>query len=118
MGYSTYFRGKFKLEPSLNAAQCKTLTKFSQTRHGYFHTPYEGYPGFHCDWVPTEEGDAIVHDGTEKFTEYDKWLQLLIDRFFKPWGIAVSGKVLYQGESIGDVGWLSVENQTVKKEPL
>jgi hypothetical protein len=115
MGYTTQFDGKFKLSRALTVKEAKTLVDFSEERHGGNLDIYPGFPGFWCDWVPTEDGEGIEWNGGEKFYDYEKWLQLIIDTYLTPWGIKLTGKVEYQGEEIGDHGTVSVVKGKVKK---
>jgi len=77
------------------------------------NSPPEGQPGLWCQWVPTEDGMAIEWDGGEKFYEYIDWLEYIIKNFLKPWGYKLNGKVLWQGESVGDVGSITVKDNKV-----
>jgi hypothetical protein len=115
MGYTTDFEGKFKLSRPLTVKEFNILKAFSEERHGDNLNIYPGFPGFHCDWVPTENGEGIEWNGAEKFYDYEKWLQLIINKYLTPWGIKISGKVEYQGEGMGDHGTLSVVKGKVKK---
>jgi len=70
-------------------------------------------PGLWCQWVPSDDGTALVWDEGEKFYEYEAWLDYLIENFLKPWGYTVSGEVEWQGEDRDDAGLLVVENNVV-----
>lgn len=72
--------------------------------------PPSDQPGLWCQWVPSDDGTAIVWDGKEKFYNYREWLDYLIEHFLTPWGYTLSGSVRYQGESVGDVGAIIVED--------
>jgi hypothetical protein len=60
-------------------------------------------------WVPTQSLDAIVYDGNEKFYEYDKWMAWLLAHL-ATLGISANGDIFWQGESIGDIGTLSIKD--------
>ena len=55
---------------------------------------------------------GLEWDGGEKFYNYVEWLQVLIDKFFKPWDIKLSGTVRYKGED-GDSGYVMAANNKV-----
>jgi hypothetical protein len=76
--------------------------------------PPEGQPGLWCQWVPNEEGTAIVYDGGEKFYSFVEWIKYLVEHFLEPWGYKVNGSVMWQGEDIGDVGKIFVRNNEVR----
>lgn len=76
--------------------------------------PPEGQPGLWCQWVPSEDGTAIVHDGGEKFYYYEEWLAYLLEHFLGPWGYVVNGAVTWQGEESGDRGRLIVQDNAVR----
>lgn len=67
-----------------------------------------GQPGLWCKWEPNDEGTTIRWSGAEKFYDYVKWLQYLIDNFLGPWGYKLAGTVEYQGEDPGDFGRITV----------
>lgn len=95
---------------------------------GYFGTsvldsnePPEGQPGLWCQWVTNDVGpewNILEWDGSEKFYAYEVWLQYLIDHFFTPWGVTVSGMITYAGSDHDDRGTLVVSGSKVSKIPF
>jgi hypothetical protein len=79
--------------------------------------PPKGQPGLWCQWVPTDDGTAIVWDGGEKFYYHLEWLHYLLDHFLKPWGYVLNGKVTWQGEDPEDVGIILVVDNVVRTSP-
>lgn len=71
-------------------------------------------PGLWCQWVPTEDGTALVWDEGEKFYNYIEWLEYIIENFMKPWGYTLNGEVLWQGEGFSDIGKIKVNDNNVK----
>lgn len=108
MGYTTEFDGAFKFSQPINAEQVKTLADFAEERHGdnFKHDPQ--YPGFYCQWVPTEDGKELMWGGNDKFYYYLDWLQIIIDKFLTVWKIQLNGSVKWQGEDRGDFGVITV----------
>lgn len=100
MGYTTTFDGKMTLTPALTAAQTQEIEDFCEERHGGNMDVYPGYPTFWCDWQT--DGKKLSWSGSEKSYYMDKWLGLLIERFFKRWDVKVTGKMLAQGERFND----------------
>jgi hypothetical protein len=154
MGYQTEFEGEISIDPSLNPEEIAYLNKFSDSRRmdrtkgPYFvdgvsdygankdddiqdsNKPPEGQPGLWCQWVPTEEGDALVWDGGEKFYCSLEWMGYLIKHFLKPNPIAkalhpdkfsflqghtLNGTITAQGECASDIWKLVVENNYVRQ---
>jgi len=76
-----------------------------------------GQPGLWCPWVPTEDLTGVEWDGNEKFYEYSDWINYLIEHFLAPWGIRVSGRVLWQGEEDDDFGVLGAASGRVMSYP-
>ena len=113
MGYTTDFEGRFDLDKELTIEQSTILKRLSEERHGGDLQAFEGFPGFWCDWVPTEDNKGIEWNGTEKFYDYVAWLQLIIDRFIAPWNIKLNGSVRYRGESFDDYGTIIVDNNAI-----
>lgn len=79
-----------------------------------YNTPPSTQPGLWCQWIPTEDGTAIVWDGGEKFYEYVEWLEYLINNFLAPWGYVLNGEVEWFGEDANDRGKIVVSNNVVK----
>ncbi len=79
-----------------------------------YNSPPAGQPGLWCQWVPTEDGMAIEHDGGEKFYDYVEWITYLIEHFLKPWGHVLNGEVTWQGEESSDIGEIVVKKNVVK----
>lgn len=78
-----------------------------------YNSPPEGQPGLWCQWVPNEDGTAIVWDEGEKFYDYVEWVQYLIDNFLAPWGYVVNGAVEWDGEDRDDMGRILIVNNQV-----
>lgn len=116
MGYSTDLFGTVKFDKQLTIDQKKELEEFAETRHGgnTYEDIDEGMPGFWCQWVPTEDGWGLEWDGNEKFYNYVEWLDVLIKKFFIPWGITLNGDVEWFGEEHDDRGIIRVRDNVVK----
>lgn len=91
------FEGQINVSPPLNAAEQLFLFSFADTRHMYRPAgPYylgedesgdsnracPEQPGVWCDWVSSEDGGALVHNGREKFHSSTEWMRYLISTFF------------------------------------
>lgn len=103
MGYTTEFSGAMNITPPLEPHMVEEVNNFCEQRHGGNTQPFDGMPGFWCDWEVSEDGSKIYWSGKEKSYSMDEWLSLLIRRFMH--GRKVNGRMLAQGESVGDV-WL------------
>ena len=77
--------------------------------------PPSGVPGLWCHWIINSDGN-LCWSGAEKFYDYDLWLQYLIEHFFKPEGYILNGRIAYIGERGGDMGYLIVKDNQVRKE--
>jgi hypothetical protein len=100
MGYTTTFEGRMRLSPTLTVAQKHDLNSFCEDRHGGNTQVDPGFPGFWCDWMT--DGEYLQWNGNEKSYDMAAWLEELISRYFRPWGVTVSGKILAQGEDLSD----------------
>lgn len=160
MGYTTRFTGRITIEPPLNAHEITYLHKFAETRHmhrergpyfvngtGVFgqnrdpdiidiNRPDPTQPNVYCQWVPTDDGTALVWDKGEKFYDAAEWMQYLIDHFLRD-GAAASqdtdnrllqffyfsfdhvcnGTIEAQGEDPNDRWRLVVTDNVVMVEP-
>lgn len=113
MSYRTDFEGQFKVEPVLTITECRTLQKWAEERHDG-----DGYPSIWCGWIPTEDGAAIEYTDEEMSAyEYEAWLVYIIEHYLKPWGVNLSGEVIYQGEEASDRGTLYARNNEVRDVP-
>lgn len=154
MGYTTDFEGRVEIEPALNAEEITYLNKFSDSRrmdrengpyfvdgngfagqdHGpdeiYDHNkPHSSQPGLWCQWVPTDDGTALVWNGAEKFYEAAAWMQYLVDHFIGSSPVAkaelsflqghvCNGTISAQGEEPGDAWLLEVRDNQVFVQDL
>lgn len=72
--------------------------------------PPAGQPGLWCDWVPTDDGKFLEHNGSEKSYYWEQWLDYLIDHFLQPWSRTLSGEVSWQGEQGDDRGVIRIRD--------
>lgn len=79
------------------------------------NNPPEGVPGLWCEWRVVDEGEGhkLLWSEGEKFYAYVEWLQFLINEFFTPWGITLSGDIFWRGESRCDFGRIEVAESVV-----
>jgi hypothetical protein len=78
-----------------------------------FNQEPDGQPGLWCQWTVDPTGNYLGWDGGEKFYDYQAWLRYLIDHFFNPWEVGLTGVVRWRGESPGDKGSIVVANNKV-----
>jgi hypothetical protein len=79
-----------------------------------YNKPPRGQPGLWCQWIPNEDGTAIVWDDGEKFYCYVEWLEYLIEHFLRPWGYLLNGEIKWQGEDEADQGKIVVTDNGVR----
>ena len=79
-----------------------------------YNRPPRTQPGLWCQWVPSEDGQFIQWDGSEKFYNYVEWLKYLIDKILAPRGYKLNGVVGWQGEDRGDIGKIEVVDNDVR----
>lgn len=80
-----------------------------------YNYPPAGQPSLWCEWIPNEDGTAIVWDEGEKFYEYTTWIKYLIENFLKPWGYTLNGSVDWDGEESEDTGTILIEDNIVEE---
>jgi hypothetical protein len=78
-----------------------------------YNSPPATQPGLWCQWIPNEDGTAIVWDGGEKFYEYIPGIEYLIENFLRPWGYVLNGTVNWEGEGSDDTGKIRIKNNEV-----
>ena len=123
MGYTTDFTGRLKFSRKLTDEEYSTLMILSDERHGGNIDTTEGFPGFYCQWIPTNDRKYLLWDGNEKFYHYIEWLNFIIDRHLEPWGVTVTGTLRWKGESRDDKGKIRADasvltiTRTKKKIP-
>lgn len=79
-----------------------------------YNRPPDGQPGLWCQWTPNPAGTELAWDGGEKFYDYLKWLQYLINHFLTPWGRTITGIVSWKGEERGDKGKIIVKDSVLE----
>lgn len=113
MGYTTNFKGYFKLDRELTDDLYNKLVELNNDRH-----EYDKYPSIWCGWAPTPDKLAIVWDKIEKFYSYKEWIIYIIDNFLKPNNYKLHGRVFFQGEKIDDCGYININNNIVTIEKI
>lgn len=113
MGYQTDLFGRFDLDKELTRELEKELIAFSEERHGGNMDHDPEYPGFWCQWIPTDDAKGIEWDGNEKFYNYVEWLEVIIEKFLIPNGYVLNGEVQWEGEESGDLGNIIVKDNVV-----
>lgn len=83
-----------------------------------YNCPPSGQPGLWCQWIPTDDGTAIVWDDNEKFYYYIEWLQYIVEHFLTPWGYTLSGEVAWNGEEPADFGKIVVSSTPVNRNTV
>ncbi|MGR0121661.1 hypothetical protein [Bacillus halotolerans] len=127
MGYNK-LQGQFRLNKTLDSDTFIFLNKLADTRRmkrkvdesiygieGEFYVDGDGgqayeeniidyneppktQPSLWLQWIPTEEKNAIVWDGGEKFNCPDEWIVYLIEKVLKPKGYVLNGVVNVFGD--------------------
>lgn len=161
MGYTTDFTGEVRIDPPLNDDERTFLELFATSRRmhrsagPYFvggngdygqgdgpdqvydhNSPPPNQPGLWCQWVPNDDGTAIIWDEGEKFYKSEAWMAYLINHFLKPGAEAskpsavdmgydfsgftfdhtLNGVIYAQGEDPDDTWRLVVHNNQVSSE--
>ncbi len=74
-------------------------------------------PGLWCNWVPTDDGTAIVWDEGEKFYDYTAWIEYIVEHFLEPWGRKLNGAVIWSGEDDDDKGVIYAKDNQIEEVP-
>lgn len=113
MGYTTSFKGEFKLNKKLEIdifLRMNNELRDGEIKYKDDDLEVSGY----CQWVPNKSADAIVWDGEEKFYDYIDWLKYLIKVELAPKGYVVNGSVVWSGEEVDDVGTITVKDNFIE----
>lgn len=102
MGYTTDFDGEIFIDPPLNEHEISFLGDLANTRRmkringplfvggqGFagqdhevdvtdYNNPDPSQPGLWLQWVPYDDGTALVWDQTEKFDHSAEWMKYLV----------------------------------------
>lgn len=122
MGYTTTFEGELEIFPLLTGPQTTELNRFCNERHSLRRE--EGpnasdnheasyAPGLHCDWET--DGASLRWNGSEKSYDMFEWVEVLNERFFKPWGCRLEGEVVATGQRAGDVWCIRADKDGLRK---
>lgn len=116
MGYTTEFKGEFRMTPAPSAELVLAIMDLAECEDRAEQPA--GCPDSWCQWTVTKDRQGIKWNHSEKFYNYQEWLQWIIDNLLKPNGVTLTGSVEYQGEEVGDCGILSVEDGVVRRRKL
>lgn len=139
MGYTTDFRGSFKINKPVDQSTFELLRGLAETRRmkrnlegygveGEFYVaddnnnvidhncPPSTQPGLWCQWLIDDDCQTIEWDGGEKFYNYVEWIKYLINSVLAPRGYYVHGSIEWRGEDWSDTGTIQVLNNTVNVE--
>jgi hypothetical protein len=83
-----------------------------------YNSPPNEQPGLWNDWVPTGDRLSIHWNGSEKFYGYVEWIEYIIQHFLEPWGYKLNGEVMWKGESISDIGKITIKDNIVSRRSL
>ncbi len=114
MGYTTQFEGVLKFEKPLTIEQLKALNEVlgEDTRDGklaQFQLPNEKYS--YLQYEVTRDMEGLKWDGNEKFYHAENALNLILRYMRNQWpDFNMIGKLLAQGEEVGDVWELRMDN--------
>lgn len=104
MGYSTDFDGHLEIRPPLDDMKIGVLNAFCAARHGNNTKPYDGCPGFWCNWEFSNDDPAFTSmywNGQEKSYDMLEWARILFRDHFSD--RSITGIMHAQGEEVGDV---------------
>lgn len=110
MGYSTKFSGRLRFNKPLDSV---TLGHWKDAIDSTSMTTRraKGMPPSYCQWEHFKDratGESfLMWDGAEKFYDYVEWLDWLLKNVFLPNRLTLSGTLLWQGEELGDVGFIT-----------
>ena len=69
-----------------------------------YNVPSSAQPSLWLQWAPSDDGATIAWDGGEKFYEYIKWIDYLVEKLLSRWGYTLSGTVRWRGDDFDDIG--------------
>lgn len=120
MGYSTSFDGSVKFSRGLTVEELRDLEGLVNysTQSDEVDKYSTDHPDSYNQWEPLSDGTGLCWNLGEKFYDYVEWMQWLINEYLVPRGIHTNGTIRYQGEEIGDVGRIEVEDDIVRKIAL
>lgn len=99
MGYHIYFIGTLKTNLPINNDTYTYLLENDIINKDY-------------GWNFEKDMQTLVFQDCEKFGDYEEWIVELIESL-KIYGYTISGKIKFQGESVGDVGVIDVTLEKV-----
>ena len=127
MSFKVQFVGKFTLNKKLTTEQYEKILQFLDDNDNnwcsliHCNEPLVIQPSDEtskldrCCWDINLDKETVEWDKYEELENYDhvQWLQILIDKFFKPWELTLSGEVKYRGRKWDDLGTISVTNNCI-----
>lgn len=77
--------------------------------------PPSTQPSLWCQWLLADDNQTIVWNMEEKFYEYTKWIEYLIEKILAPNGYLVNGSVAFRGDEFDDFGVIIIEDNHVEE---
>lgn len=103
MSYYTDFRGTFRVEPAFAPEHAQILENFFKHNHRS-----KEYPSPWCDlWISDDNKHIFPLSGRTQ--EAASWLRYIKKNYLDSWGYRLSGNVIWRGESTGDTGSLTID---------
>lgn len=103
MGYTTTFKGKFRLDRPAGDDLILAMTAMDERPGG---------PDGYCQWILSRDNTAIVWDGGEKFYGFILWIRL-IATMLGEMGYKINGSVKWHGEESGDSGTITAAGNAI-----
>ncbi len=110
MGYSTDFSGQFDIDRPVDKKTADVLRAIKEIRRDPKNRIFDAMPDTWCQWELSEENDALMWDGGEKFYAYVEWIKFIVTFILEPQGYKVNGEVQWQGEENEDMGIIRIED--------
>lgn len=118
MGYSTQFEGELKFTTDLKASELAELSKFlgADCRE---HPEWGASELSYIDLELTDDFSGLKWDGSEKTYELVEKINLVIENMQKKYpDFGLTGELLAQGEEVGDIWKLSMENNIAHQREI
>ena len=111
MSFKEQIIGCFTLNKQLTPEQYETILNFLDDSDTIDNDPK--VKDSWCCWDIYSDRKTISRNSSISTHNHIKWLQFLIDKFFKPWELIVSGEVKYRGKDWDTICRITVTDNCI-----
>jgi hypothetical protein len=108
MGYLTDFSGEFEFDKKIDGQTCQLINDINDNG---FLSKTDKPSGSYSLW---ETDGVSLYADSGKAYDFDRWIELIVNKIVKPRGYILNGEVEWIGEDPDDRGKITINNNLIK----